>query len=370
MTKPVSDLFDSFHDPEIAKPLVKKLQELKIPVPMTLMHVCGTHEHSLARTGIRSILPKGLRLVAGPGCPVCVCPAGDIDLAIQAAMKPKVIVTTFGDMFRVPSGDTSLEMMKAGGCDIRVVYSPLDAIEIAKENPEMEVVFMAVGFETTIGPIAASVLSGLPDNYSMITSLRLVPQALVFLLDRAEGGLDGFILPGHVSTVLGRVGYSFLEKDYGIPGVIAGFEPVDILRGILELALQVIDGPPYTIMNLYKRVVTENGNRKASEMIYRVFEESDSRWRGIGVIPESGLRLREEYHHLDAVRKLGLQFDDNAIDVLPGCICHKVILGEAESEDCPLFGRECTPRKPFGPCMVSSEGTCRARYQYRAVKGR
>ncbi|MBN2185196.1 MAG: hydrogenase formation protein HypD [Candidatus Krumholzibacteriota bacterium] len=359
---------DSFHDPEIAGILTKKLQELDIKEPMTLMHVCGTHEHSLAKAGIRSVLPDRIRLVAGPGCPVCVCPAGDIDLAIQAAEKEKVILATFGDMFRVPSGDRSLESMRAEGSDIRVVYSPLDPVKLALDNPDREVVFMAVGFETTIAPIAASVLSGLPKNYSMITSLRLVPEALVFLLERSEGSLDGFILPGHVSTVLGRRGYSFLENEYNVPGVIAGFEPVDILQGILELARQVVAGPPFRIENLYKRVVRENGNTRANRMIYKVFEKSDSRWRGIGGIPGSGLKLKEEYGYLDAAERLGLEYDEEMVDLPEGCICDKVILGEAESEDCPSFGILCTPRSPVGPCMVSSEGTCRARYQCRRVQ--
>ena len=359
---------DSFRDPEIAGILTEKLHDLAISKPMTLMHVCGTHEHSLAKAGIRSILPSRIRLVAGPGCPVCVCPAGDIDLAMQAAEKEKVILATFGDMFRVPSGDRSLESMRAEGSDIRVVYSPLDPVRLALDNPDREVVFMAVGFETTIGPIAASILSGLPKNYSIITSLRVVPEALVFLLERSEGSLDGFILPGHVSAVLGRSGYSFLEKDYKIPGVIAGFEPVDILRGILELARQVLAGPPLRIENLYKRVVKEDGNTKASRMIYEVFEKSDSRWRGIGEIPGSGLKLKAEYASLDAAERFGLKYDENSIDLPDGCICHKVILGEAESEDCPSFGTVCTPRSPVGPCMVSSEGTCRARYQYRRVE--
>ncbi|MBN2071566.1 MAG: hydrogenase formation protein HypD [Candidatus Krumholzibacteriota bacterium] len=359
--------FESFHDPEIASILIRELKRFPTGKRITLMHVCGTHEHSLAKAGIRSLLPGWIRLVAGPGCPVCVCPAGDIDLAMQAASKEKVILATFGDMFRVPSGDRSLEMMKAEGADIRVIYSPLDPVKIAIDNPDREVVFMAVGFETTIAPIAASILSGLPRNYSMITSLRVVPEALIFLLDRTEGGIDGFILPGHVSTVLGRKGYSFLETEYSVPGVISGFEPVDILHGILELARQVSAGPPYTIENLYRRVVREDGNTRASRMIYEVFQKADSRWRGIGTIPGSGLELKKEYASIDAVQRHRLQYDENSIDVPEGCICHKVILGEAESEDCPLFGSRCTPRSPVGPCMVSSEGTCRARYQYRTV---
>ena len=358
-------LYRSFHDPAMAQGLTGRLAELVLPRTLSLMHVCGTHEHSIAKAGIRSMLPTGLRLIAGPGCPVCVCPAADIDLAVQAARREGTIVTTFGDMFRVPSGDTSLELMKADGCDVRVVYSPLDAVKIASENPGKEIVFVAVGFETTAGPIAAAIRAGVPENFSIIQSIRLVPPALEFLLENGRKSIDGFILPGHVSTVLGRKGYSFLEEKYGVPAVISGFEPVDVLRGILGLTEMIISGPPFSVLNLYRRVVSENGNVKAQELIDEVFEPAPSNWRGIGSIPLSGLSLREEFSHLDASRRLLLEPSADAEDVKPGCICHEVILGESEPEQCPQFGTGCTPRRPHGPCMVSSEGTCRARYQYR-----
>ncbi len=360
-------LFDLFHDPAIAGQLARRLASMRISRPLTLMHVCGTHEHSIARAGIRSFLPDGVRLIAGPGCPVCVCPARDIDLAVEAAKRDDTIVVTFGDMFRVPSTEASLELMRAEGHDVRVVYSPIDAVRIAEENPDFRVVFMAVGFETTAGPIAASLHQGPPDNFSIITSLRLIPPALRFLLDQHIGSVDGFILPGHVSTVLGREGYLFMETEYNVPGVIAGFEPVDMLRAIVELADQVIAGPPHKIVNLYKRTVSEGGNARAREIISEMFEETDSIWRGIGTIPFSGLSLKEEYGRLDAVRALELSLSFDPVDVRPGCMCHRVILGETEPEDCPLFGEACNPRRPYGPCMVSSEGTCRARYQYRQV---
>jgi hydrogenase expression/formation protein HypD len=358
-------LYGSFHDPEMAKGLTGQLAEMVLDRPLSLMHVCGTHEHTISKAGIRSMLPDGMRLIAGPGCPVCVCPAADIDLAVQAARRENTIVTTFGDMFRVPSGETSLEMMKGDGYDVRVVYSPLDAVRIAHENPAKEVVFVAVGFETTAGPIAAAIRAGVPGNFTIIPSLRLVPPALKFLLENGRESIDGFILPGHVSTVLGRRGYSFLEEKFGVPAVISGFEPVDILRGIIELAEMVISGPPFSVLNLYRRAVTEEGNKKARELIDEVFETAPSNWRGIGEIPRSGLSLSERWSGVDAVDRLGLVPSPDAEDVRPGCICHEVILGESEPEECPLFGRGCTPRRPHGPCMVSSEGTCRARYQYR-----
>lgn len=369
MQRKISDerLFDLFHDPGIARRLAQKLASIRLSKPLTLMHVCGTHEHSIARAGIRSFLPEGLRLIAGPGCPVCVCPARDIDLAVEASRREGAIVVTFGDMFRVPSTEASLELMRAEGCDVRVVYSPLDAVRIAAENPDHDVIFMAVGFETTAGPIAASLMHEPPDNFFVISSLRLIPPALKFLLDQGIGSVDGFILPGHVSTVLGREGYLFLESEYGVPGVIAGFEPVDILHAVVELAGQAINGPPYNVVNLYKRTVSEGGNKRAREVISELFEVTDAAWRGIGSIPSSGLMLKEEFAHLDAVRALGLSLSVEPVDVRPGCMCHRIILGDTEPEECPLFGEECSPRKPYGPCMVSSEGTCRARYQYRKV---
>jgi len=359
------DIEGDFSENGLAASMADTLRRMEISRPMTIMHVCGTHEHSIARAGIRSMLPDGLRLVAGPGCPVCVCPASDIGMAVQAARRDGTTLATFGDMYRVPAGSTSLEILKTEGRDVRIVYSPMDAVELAREEPHRQVVFMAVGFETTAGPIAAAAVSGVPDNFSMITSIRLVPPALRFLLGQGAGSIDGFILPGHVSTVLGRSGYGFLEGEEGVPSVISGFEPLDVLRGVIELAGMIETGPPFEVRNLYRRAVREEGNVKARKMIYEVFERADSSWRGIGVIPDSGLRLRERMKGLDGACRLGLEPDLEIRDVPPGCICHEVILGRAEPVECGLFGLSCTPRRPVGPCMVSSEGTCRARYQFR-----
>jgi hydrogenase expression/formation protein HypD len=359
------DLFDSFHDPSIGRRFAEELRRIRLKRPLRLMHVCGTHEHTIAKAGIRTFLPEGLRLIAGPGCPVCVCPAGDIDMAIEAAERDDVIVATFGDMFRVPSSRTSLEELKASGADVRIVYSPMDAVRIAEENTDREIVFMAVGFETTAAPIAATLLSGPPGNFSIIASIRLIPPALTFLLDRGGDSVDGFVLPGHVSVIIGKVAYQFLESRYNAPAVIAGFESVDVMRAVIELIRQAEEGPPYRVTNLYRRVVCEAGNTTAQGAIDRVFTGSDSQWRGIGTIPSSGLVLRPEYSHLDATRKLGLVAREHETDLLPGCICNQVILGDSEPEECPLFGSACTPHRPHGPCMVSSEGTCRARYLYR-----
>ena len=361
------EFVEAFRNADLARGLAEELRGLVLDRPLTIMHVCGTHEHAIARAGIRSFLPDGLRLVAGPGCPVCVCPARDIDLAISAARRDGFTVATFGHMFRVPATVSSLEEERASGRDVRVVYSPLDAVKLALDHPEREIVFVAVGFETTAGPIAASLSSDPPGNLTIIPSLRLIPPALSFLIEAGIGPVEGFILPGHVSTVLGREGYSFLESENGVPGVIAGFEPVDLLRSVIELVKLVQDEGPPRVVNQYTRVVSEKGNIKARELISGVFETVDSEWRGIGVIPGSGLVPGPGFARLDAAARHGLEPEAAPVDVRPGCLCHEVILGKTEPEACPLFGTACTPRRPHGPCMVSSEGTCRARYQYRTL---
>ena len=356
-----------YGDASLAGALAREIRGVRLERPVTLMHVCGTHEHTIARAGLRSILPEGVRLIAGPGCPVCVCPARDIDRALEVARRESTVVATFGDMVRVPASTSSLERSRAEGCDVRIVYSPLDAVQIARRNPGLEVVFMAIGFETTAAPIAASLAGDLPANFSIVPSMRVIPPALRFLLERSAGAIDGFVLPGHVSAIIGRAGYAFLEKDFGIPGVIAGFEPLDVLRAVHKLLLQVVRGGGGVVVNQYGRVVHEDGNPRAREAIELLFEVADVPWRGIGTIPRSGLVLRREFERLDAAKRFDLHDRGEAIDVRPGCRCNLVILGEAEPEACPLFGGECTPRSPYGPCMVSSEGTCSARYQYRSV---
>ncbi len=356
-----------YRDPALAQAVAREIRALRVDRPVVLMHVCGTHEHTISRASLRSLLPDGVRLIAGPGCPVCVCPARDIDRALEAAKRDNVVIATFGDMVRVPSSESSFERAKAEGCDIRVVYSPVDAVRLARLNPEKEVVFMAIGFETTAAPIAASLADDPPPNYSIVPSMRLVPPALRFLMARSAGAIDGFILPGHVSAIIGRAGYSFLEGEYGIPSVIAGFEAIDVLRAVRELLAQIAAGARGTVENQYGRVVREKGNERAQNAIARFFVEADVPWRGIGTIPRSGLALRREYERLDAAVRLDLPDPEGVVDVREGCRCHLVILGEAEPETCPFFGVECTPRAPYGPCMVSSEGTCRARFEYRSV---
>lgn len=360
---------EAFRSPGLARSIAREIAAVAPDRPVTVMHVCGTHEHAIARAGIRALLPAGVRLIAGPGCPVCVCPARDVDLAMEAARREGVVLATFGDMMRVPASVGSFERLRAEGADIRVVYSPADAVRIARENPGREVVFMAVGFETTAAPIAAALASDPPLNFSVIPSLRLIPPALRFLLGKPGGRVDAFLLPGHVSVVIGRAGYRFLEVEGGAPAAIAGFEPVDILLALHDLLGRIFRGEGGPVGNLYGRVVREEGNPRAREIMDAVFAPADVAWRGIGSIPASGLVLRRALEGLDAARKLGLRGNPGAIDVRPGCECHRVILGEVEPEDCALFGGPCTPRSPVGPCMVSSEGTCRARHEYRRIPG-
>jgi len=363
----MKDPFNKFKEPRFAESIAESIKKIPIDKRISIMHVCGTHEHTIARSGIRSLIPEEIRLVAGPGCPVCVCSSAEIDLAIKLAVHYGVILTTFGDMYRVPATEGSMEYYKARGADIRVVYSPADAIQIACENPGKEVVFMAVGFETTAAPIAASILAGVPENFSIVTAIKLIPPALRFLIERGSSGIDAFILPGHVSTIIGKDAYAFLEKEYGIPSAIAGFEAVDVLMAVKDLVEQISSGKRGEVSNLYTRAVKDEGNRKAQQAIFTLFETVDAVWRGIGRIPGTGLRLREEFMNLDAEKKFSVEPPENVVEIKPGCLCDRVILGEAEPEECSLFGTGCTPMKPYGPCMVSSEGTCRARYKYRSV---
>lgn len=361
------DTSDLWNSPAAVASIARLIREIEIDRKVALMHVCGTHEHSISRAGIRSIVPENVRLIAGPGCPVCVCPSTDVDLAIAASKRYDAIIATFGDMMRVPAVRGSLEIARAEGADVRVVYSPKDAVELARANRGRKVVFIAVGFETTAAPIAAALLGDPPDNFFIIPSLRLIPPALEFLLQRYSS-VDGFILPGHVSAIIGRKGYLFLESRYGIPAAIAGFEALDVMQAIRELLLQIRNRCRGNVVNVYKRVVREEGNHKALAAIYLVFEPGDSVWRGIGKIPGSGLVLREDFSRFDAAKVLGLEKQAEEKNFPEGCECSGVIVGEVEPEDCRFFGNKCTPANPFGPCMVSSEGTCKARYVYRRVE--
>jgi hydrogenase expression/formation protein HypD len=328
------------------------------------MEFCGGHTHAILRFGIPSLLPETVDLRAGPGCPVCVTSAADLDHAIALAQVPDVILTTFGDMIRVPGSHTSLAQAKAEGADVQVVYSPLDALQVARQNPDRPVVFLGVGFETTAPMVASAVLTaeaeGL-DNFTVFSTHKLTPPATLAILDSGEVALDGVIGPGHVTTVIGSDAWCFLPDDYGMPCAIAGFEPLDLLRAILALVTMAEAGDP-RVDNTYARSVRAGGNPSAQQAIERVFEVADAEWRGFGTIPRSGLQLRDVYGRFDAGHRFPIEIAPAREP--PGCRCGDVLRGVLLPPECPLFAKTCTPQSPIGPCMVSAEGACAAYYRY------
>ncbi|HHL40919.1 MAG TPA: hydrogenase formation protein HypD [Deltaproteobacteria bacterium] len=358
---------DEFRDRRRAGELLDRIRRISTR-PVRIMEICGTHTHTIARYGIRAALPATVRLVSGPGCPVCVTSAPDIARIIEFSRRCDVTVATFGDMMRVPGLDSSLQEEKARGGDIRVVYSPLGALETAGKNPDREVVLYAVGFETTAPTVAATVLRAKAEglkNFSVLSLHKLTPPAMRALLDSGELDLQGFICPGHVTAVIGSDAYAFLADEYGTPCVVAGFEPVDAVYGILRLVEQIEQGRSEIEVG-YSRVVSPEGNLRARAVMDEVFETCDAAWRGLGVIPASGLALRDAYADFDAQRRFGLPVneDDRARCDPPGCACADVLKGLVTPRRCALFGKACTPETPVGPCMVSFEGTCAAYYKY------
>ncbi len=335
------------------------------------MEVCGTHTMSIARFGLKGLLPGNIKLLSGPGCPVCVTPVSYIDKAIAYARTDGVIVATFGDMVRVPGTVSSLRRARSEGADVKVVYSPLDALKLAQENPESRVVFLGVGFETTAPTIAAAIrearTAGL-DNFYVLSGHKVMPPALQALLEGGGVNIDGFILPAHVSAIIGSGPYAFISERYGIPCVIAGFEPLDIMQGICMLTEQIKRGSP-SVEIQYERVARPSGNKAAQEIQRDVFSETDSEWRGLGVIPKSGLSIRKKYGRFDAERQLDINSVERGAWSVErkrkGCVCGQVLKGMKEPSDCAHFGRACTPEDPLGPCMVSSEGACSAWYLER-----
>lgn len=354
----------AFKDPELAHGLVGSIEMLAPPAEATLMEVCGTHTVAIARNGIRSLMPDTIRLSSGPGCPVCVTSNHDTDKVIALARIPDVIITTFGDMTRVPGSTSSLLAEQAQGADVRIVYSPLDAIQIAKENPDRQVIFVGVGFETTTPLIARAIMrakeAGI-ENFSVYAAHKNMPGALEAIVNDPDLKLDALILPGHVSTIIGTRPYEFLAQKYGIPGVITGFEPNDVLQGIAMIARQLHEGRA-EIEIAYARGVQPEGNPVALEAIDEVFETCSATWRGIGEIPGSGYRIREEYADFDAMRRFAPEVEETQEHA--GCKCGDVLRGIMSPDECPLFRTVCTPENPIGPCMVSSEGSCAAYYRY------
>jgi hydrogenase expression/formation protein HypD len=356
---------EEYRDSALCRQLVEKIEKLS-QKKVRLMEVCGTHTVSIFRAGIRSVLPDTIALLSGPGCPVCVTDQREIDAFIELCKIDDVIITTFGDLMRVPGTKTSLQKERADGRDIRIVYSTMDAVGIAAKNPDKKVVFPGVGFETTAPTIAAALISARQmklENFFVYSAHKLVPPALDALMSMDQVKIDGFILPGHVSVIIGVSAYQPFFDKYQIPCVVAGFEPVDILQAVTMLAEQIETGTP-KLENAYGRAVTTAGNRKAQKILMDVFEPADVAWRGIGTIPQSGLKIRKDYaaYNAEAMFDISLPVSEDP----KGCACGQILTGTKIPPDCPLYKKTCTPIDPVGPCMVSSEGTCAAYYRYHS----
>jgi len=354
----------SLKDKKLANDIVSKIK--KLDVNLKFMHVCGTHQDTLVKNGLDALLKKcGVEIGQGPGCPVCVTTPKEIEEMLLLARNGKT-VTSFGDMINVPGEIDSLRSMKAEGCDVRTVYGIEDAVEISKKNPDKDVVFMAVGFETTAPTTAAVILKNPPDNFSILCCHRTIPEALRAIIEMGEIKIDGLIEPGHVSTIIGSKPYEFLSKDYKVPQVIAGFEPIDILMGAWMLVQQIEKGEAI-VQNEYTRVVHTEGNIKAQQAIKDVFEPGDIKWRGFPIIPRSSLELRSKFEKYDARKKyeeILKELQSKQFHEPEGCLCGELLRGLVSPFECPLFGQACTPETPVGPCMVSIEGSCNIEYRY------
>jgi len=346
-----------FRDAALAKRVVEQIRKVAPPYPVKICHVCGTHEWAISHYGLRALFPKSVDVIAGPGCPVCIVPAAEIDEAIKLALEKNVTIATFGDLVRVPASELSLQDARAQGGDIRVVYSVIDAVKMAEKEPNRDFVFFAVGFETTVPSTAVEVLKKPPSNLSFLVSHRLIPPAMELLLGVGDLHIDGFIAPGHVSTIIGMKPYEMFPQAYRMPTVVAGFEPLDVLFAVSMLLQQIKNGEA-KLENEYSRVVTWDGNIKAQKLITQVFDVVNGNWRGLGRVPASALALKKEYSEYDARSKYNVKVV-GARDLLPGCLCHLVMIGKIKPPECSLYMKQCTPQTPKGACMVSIEGTCR-----------
>ena len=352
---------DEYRDPVLARSLLTQLR-VTATRPWRIMEVCGGQTHTLVRQGIDELLPAGIRMIHGPGCPVCVTPLETIDKALAIASRPEVIFASFGDMLRVPGSRTSLAQLRAAGADVRVVYSPTDAVNLAREHPDRQVVFFAVGFETTAPANAGAVLVAQRlnlANFSVLASHVLVPPALTAILESEHCGVQAFLAAGHVCAVMGWTEYEPLAAKYRVPIVVTGFEPLDLLEGILMTVRQLEEGRA-EVENQYVRAVRRTGNTAAQDAIRRVFQVTDRTWRGVGPIPASGLRLADAYSRFDAEQRFSTG-DVHAVEE-PRCIAGRILTGQSLPTDCAAYGTDCTPRTPLGAPMVSGEGTCAAFY--------
>jgi len=361
---------DEFRNPELVEKIASKISSLNPGSYINIMEVCGTHTQSFCRFGLDSVLPKNIRLISGPGCPVCVSPQEYIDTAIELAKNKDIIIVTFGDMLRVPGSSSSLEKEKTRFGNVRVVYSPLEALTIAKINPDKKIIFLGVGFETTAPTIALTILSAKKEklkNIFFLSALKLITPAMQHLLLDKKLKIDAFLCPGHVSAIIGTKDYEFIPKKYGKACCVAGFEPTDILEGICLILEQIIIKKPY-VANQYTRIVAKEGNPKAKRIINQVFEPADAGWRGLGTIPKSGLKLSREFADFDAARVFPAHKIKAKPEKLKNCRCADVLKGQLLPSECPLYALACTPDNPIGPCMVSSEGACSAYYKFRHLK--
>jgi hydrogenase expression/formation protein HypD len=344
--------------------MMAKIRETASGEGYRFMEVCGTHTVNIARFGLRAFLQDSLELISGPGCPVCVTEPGDIDLAIELCRRDQVILTTFGDVMKVPGSRGSLLEEKAGGQDIRVIYSPQAAVDMAASEGKRQVVFVAIGFETTIPVILVALERAVTDNianFSLLVLQKTTPPAVRALLTDKESRIEGLLLPGHVSTIIGRQAWDFIREDFSLPAVVAGFDAMDILTGLYQLARMRQDKKPQ-VLNNYQRAVPEKGNPKALQLMTTYLEPYDGRWRGLGCIPGSGLKLKEPFRQYDAIERFNLSRREAPLPV--GCLCGEILKGKKRPLDCPLFADRCTPLRAVGPCMVSSEGACGAYFQY------
>lgn len=359
-------LWNQFKKPHEIEKIIAAIKDFDLR-PVRIMEVCGTHTMAIAKSGIKSILPSNIKLVSGPGCPVCVTPTENIDAILELAKSKNVIIATYGDMLRVPGTKygENLERSRALGAEIVAVYSAIDAVEIAKNNPLKEVVFLGIGFETTTPGTALALETAINDgvnNFYVMSMHKLVEPVLRTLLEEKDFEIDGFLCPGHVGAIIGERGFEFLVKEYNKPSVICGFEAGDIIASIYKLIFQIKAGK-ISLDNMYTRIVSYNGNEKAVNKIFEFFETEDDVWRGMGLVKDSGLKLKNEYERFDAIKRFSIEIKSG--NGQSACSCGEVIKGKQEPNECPLFGKTCTPENPVGPCMVSSEGACAAYYKYQ-----
>jgi hydrogenase expression/formation protein HypD len=356
---------DEFRDQALVKDLARRLGALATG-PATIMEVCGTHTMAAARFGLKSLLPPGVELISGPGCPVCVTGQSDLDAFLALGIEPQVVLVSFGDMLRVPGTHTSLEGLRARGAEVRVVYSPLDAVELARQTPDKHLVFFGVGFETTMPATALAIQTaaghGL-DNFSVCCVHKTMPAALQALLSSGEVRVSGLLCPGHVTTIIGTAAYDFIPAEFGLPCAVTGFEPVDMLLGI-ESILGQLKGGKACVDNVYTRAVQTPPNPRARELLAEVFAPEDAEWRGLGIIPGSGARIRKPYARFDARARFPQVWERLTPPPPSACRCGEVLRGVLRPVECPLFAQACTPVQPLGPCMVSTEGACAAAYRY------